>query len=174
MVDSRTVHFPLPIDYDVDVIFSGVTSSEVTENTGAFPGVRAKTFGDRNVMLNGSITLRPSEFFFSLTVISDILQNIFSQIFVGQRKMKDFIPVRYRGFPTWRALLILRRVSKHNALFIGLQHSYRSAQVQHADVQTLSSLLFVCLSVSLSLCLCLSVRLSVCLSVCLSTVGVRV
>ena len=98
MVDSRTVHFPLPIDYDVYVIFSGVTSSEVTENTGAFPGVRAKTFGDRNVMLNGSITLRPSEKTFSLTMISDILQNIFSQIFVGQRKMKDFIPVRYRGF----------------------------------------------------------------------------
>ena len=61
MVDSRTVRFPLPIDYNVDIIFSGVTSSELTENTCAFPGVRAKTFGDRNVMLNGSITLRPSE-----------------------------------------------------------------------------------------------------------------
>jgi len=105
MVDSRTVHFPLPIDYDVDVIFSGVMSSEMTENTCAFPGVRAKTFGDRNVMLNRNITLWPSDFFFCLTLISDILQNIFSQIFVGQRKMKDFIRVRYRGFQTWRALL---------------------------------------------------------------------
>ena len=61
MVGCRSYDFPLPIDYDVYVIFSGVTSSEVTENTCTFPGVRAKTFGDRNVMLNGSITLRPFE-----------------------------------------------------------------------------------------------------------------
>ena len=107
MVGSRSYDFPLPIDYDVYVIFSGVTSSEVTENTGAFPGVRAKTFGDRDITLNGSITLRPSDKTFSLTVISDILQNMFSQIFVGQRKMKDFIPVRYRGFQTWRTLLYI-------------------------------------------------------------------